>query len=639
MEITQTGHLNFSTNSTIKYTCIKIRFLGIVSTKVSKVSEEVYVLNQQVVLLGNPNNSEESILPEGKHSWPFEFRVPLHHIPSSGKYRHGTVKYTLSASITSKSFLGNMQEIKANTVIHLKDLINCLIQPYSDPVIANGSSNTKPDTDKDKNLASAQVNISRSAFLKGQLLHLTINLSHPKGIQRDPGCWIQLLRKETYQAGKEIKEYSHVVATSTYGVNIDSSTKKGNILAELSIPDSAIPTMVTTKIVSIRYFILILFDMRSKTGFMEGKARRNVSKKLRTKLLNAPGGFEIEIPITIGTVSDLHHQHRSSPFIPDALRSDLAVTNTINPIASITSATSKLSISAASNSASPVLVASSTSSSSPRSGSSSLTSTHDTRAGYNTLPAVYGRHASEPDYRPTTSNVNDYANRSRTLPGQQSSPSYQKALPSLPSIFTTTSAIPTAPMFADLTTSPGHISSPSANSYPFQQQPHFGPTPSMPSTYYPPPSSSSSSSYAYAPQSASQSATNPADSTLTHGQNGYPREKFTSPVHRHVNIQPPLSFQLPAPTAPQAVDVGLGPSSPGLSNRNPHRMSNQSFSSGPNRNSGEGYSQYQSRTASGPRNPQHLPPPNANNSDLVPPYTQSAQQSSERLYTSDYNKR
>ncbi|KAG0022048.1 hypothetical protein BGZ82_011122, partial [Podila clonocystis] len=82
---TITGNLTFNTSSSIKYTCIKIRFVGLASTKLAKTSEEVYVLNQQAVVLGNPNNAEESVLPEGKHSWPFEFAVPLQHIPSSGK--------------------------------------------------------------------------------------------------------------------------------------------------------------------------------------------------------------------------------------------------------------------------------------------------------------------------------------------------------------------------------------------------------------------------------------------------------------------------------------------------------------------------------------------------------------------------
>ncbi|KAF8928994.1 hypothetical protein BGZ58_009242 [Dissophora ornata] len=196
------GHLNLNTSASLKYTCIKIRFVGLVSTKIAKATEEVYVLNQQVVLLGNPNNAAEYVLPEGFHSWPFEFTVPYQHIPSSGKYRHGTVKYTLAAAICSKAFLGGMQETKANHAIRLKDLTNCARDPFSTPVSITGSSNIKPDTNKDKNLASATIQLARSAYLHGELLHIAINLQHPRDIQRDPGCWIQLLRKECYQAGE-----------------------------------------------------------------------------------------------------------------------------------------------------------------------------------------------------------------------------------------------------------------------------------------------------------------------------------------------------------------------------------------------------------------------------------------------------
>lgn len=79
------GHVNFNTSSSLKYTCIKIHFVGLVSTKIAKEKDDIYVLNQQVVLCGNPTNAEDFTLEEGKHSWPFEFVVPMHQIPSSGK--------------------------------------------------------------------------------------------------------------------------------------------------------------------------------------------------------------------------------------------------------------------------------------------------------------------------------------------------------------------------------------------------------------------------------------------------------------------------------------------------------------------------------------------------------------------------
>ncbi|KAF9163546.1 Arrestin domain-containing protein 1 [Mortierella sp. AD011] len=618
------GHLTFNTNSSLKYTCIKIRFVGTVSTKVAKASEEVYVLNQQVALLGNPNNAEEFTLPEGKHSWPFEFLVPLHHIPSSGKYRHGIVKYTLFATISSKTFLGGMQDVKANYVVQVKDLVNCTIQPYSEPITVNGSSNTKPDSNKPKNLASATVQLSRSAYLKGQPLHLSINMAHPRSIQRDPGCWIQLLRKESYNAGKEVKEYSHVVASATYAVNIESGTNTGTILADLTIPDKAIPSMTTTKIVSIQYYIVILFDMRPRTGFMERRSRRTVNKKLRSKLLDAPGGFEVEIPIVIGTVSDIHHQHRPSPFSRD--------------VASLTTAASNLSISDASNAM-----------------SLPPTSSHDTHTGYAALPVAYGRQASEPSYRSLTSTTNNFANRSRTLPSHQSSPAtnltYSKPLPFLPSMF--------------INTSPDYVGSSSTRP---PQPVHSISASSMPLTTSSQSSSSSSprSTYSSVPPLL-RPVPNPFDNTSMYGPNGYPREKGPDPMQRHINIQPPLSFNLPSPTAPQAVDLGLGPSSPGIYN---HRFSLIMAAQGSSNVDGEstgGYFQYppqppRSGAASGsehsPLQLQQQTPfiPESSTSSRglqqslsssddieherhsAPAYTQIAQSSGTEPYTTDHNK-
>lgn len=120
------------------------------------------------------------------------------------QYRHGVVKYSLTATISSKGFLGSMQDIKANLVLQLKNLINCAIAPYADPITSTGSGNTKPETNKPKNLATATVRLPQSAFMRGEQLNITIDLTHPRSIQRDPGCWILLQRKENYSAGKYV---------------------------------------------------------------------------------------------------------------------------------------------------------------------------------------------------------------------------------------------------------------------------------------------------------------------------------------------------------------------------------------------------------------------------------------------------
>ncbi|KAF9960509.1 hypothetical protein BGZ72_006734 [Mortierella alpina] len=337
------GHLTFNTSSSIRYTCVKIRFVGLVSTKVAKTAEEVYVLNQQVVLLGNPNNASDHVLPEGKHSWPFEFKVPLHHIPSSGKYRHGSVKYMLTAFITQKTFLGGMQEIKSNLTIQLKDLVNCAVDPYCNPASAQGSSNVKPDTNKPKNLAKANVQLAQSSCVQGQALQIAIDLAHPKKIQRDPGCWIKLIRTEHYYAGEHTKDYSHVVATTAKALSVDPGSGTGRIVAELKIPSDALPTMVTTKIISVQYHLLVLFDMRLRVGFMDRKLRRSLSKKQWDKLLSLPGGFEVKVPVVVGTISDKLHQHRPSPFSAAELQV-MSGTDANCPITSLVAAASQISL-------------------------------------------------------------------------------------------------------------------------------------------------------------------------------------------------------------------------------------------------------------------------------------------------------
>lgn len=62
--------------------------------------------------------------------------------------------------------------------------------------------------------------------------------------------------------------------------------------------------MDTTKIISIQYHILFLFDMRSQIGFFERKSKKTVNQKLRKKILDSPGGFEVDLPIIMDIVAE-----------------------------------------------------------------------------------------------------------------------------------------------------------------------------------------------------------------------------------------------------------------------------------------------------------------------------------------------
>lgn len=108
--------------------------------------------------------------------------------------------------VTSKGFLGGIQELKVNKAIELKDLINCAQEPFSNSTVITGSSNIKPATNKPKNLALATVTLAKSAYLKGQSILIDIDMSHPNSIQRNPGCWVQLIRKENYHAGEYVSK-------------------------------------------------------------------------------------------------------------------------------------------------------------------------------------------------------------------------------------------------------------------------------------------------------------------------------------------------------------------------------------------------------------------------------------------------
>lgn len=114
--------------------------------------------------------------------------------------------------------MGGVQELKATQTLQLKDLINVRVPPYSDSVSITGSSSIKPGSTKQKDMATATAKLSRAAFIRGQVVDIEIDLTHPAKINRNPGCYIQLVCRQHFYAG----EYVSTLA-AYYFVQIRSS--------------------------------------------------------------------------------------------------------------------------------------------------------------------------------------------------------------------------------------------------------------------------------------------------------------------------------------------------------------------------------------------------------------------------------
>ncbi|CAO3568557.1 unnamed protein product [Mortierella alpina] len=566
------GHVNLITTASVKCSCVKIQFTGIVTTKIAKASEEAYVLNQQVVIFGHANNAAETVLGEGKHSWPFEFTIPLQNLPSSGKFRHGTVKFTLNAIMISEGFLGLMMDSKVSRSVPVRDLINIRLQPYSNPISVQGRSFVEPMSNDPKDLATATVHLSRSAYLKGQIMHIDIDLSHPVNISRSPGCFIQLIRKEQYFAGDQAKEYSDVIATRAEALVVNSSMNTGKILAQVVIPDDAIPSMTTTKVILVEYHLNILFDMRRRTGLFEGRHDKKVNSKVRNKLLSSPGGFQIEVPVIIGTLSDSLHTQRLSPFVQrSATESAEGGSIRHSPLSPHSPTALNLS---------PTSSHSQFPQNPPQSEPPSYTPRYTRDQEMTPAPFDGGMHAVArgPGQHPSLNNPATHLthrNRShseaahfQTYASPRSnhsslSETINKPLPSVPQIATSLHR----PRVAQ---SSGPSASPSRAVQEATHLPSAKPTTawsvaphwSSAAAPTPAPAPAPASNTFQAPMLPPRRASSAIDVTL--GENGYPVEKNALAPQQPRNLPLPFSVMVEAPTAPRAVDLGLGPASPNI---------------------------------------------------------------------------
>ncbi|KAI1318197.1 Arrestin domain-containing protein 3 [Mortierella claussenii] len=615
------GNVHLTTTANLKYTCVRIHLIGLVTTKVAKAEEQVYVMNHQVVLIGSATNAIEYMLEEGKHSWPFQFSLPLQHIPSSGKYRHGTVKYFLAATLTSTGLMGGMQELKETLTIPIKDLINVSVAPYSAPVSVKGSSSLNSGGHNPRDLATAVVKLSRSAYLKGQHVQIEIDLYHPSKIQRNPGCFIQLIRKESYFAGEHAKEYSDKMVVRAEPLFVSADLNTGKIMTELTIPDTAVSSLSTTKILCIEYQLVVLLDMRKKTGFLEPRHGKKVKAAMRNRLLSNPGGFEVIVPIVIGTTSDGPHPQESESLIqsravqqgpPQSPTSDsssgsLALSGSpagspgrpLNPPSSPTAATTRLHLPASALPSSPP----------------GYTTRHfrsEGHTGYNTLPSSTvppNGYGLLPPQAPGLATVSTCRSRSYTaiplfpsapstpITSRQNDPSLisliSKPLPSLPQSSNQSAPSPTHHTSPTYYTSSTNITSPTYSTSPTSPSP---PLAGYSSWGYEP-SGSESGSGSAGQRSAYHSTSVPVprlplrpppqtsftgqEHSYIVNQSGYPLEKeIANP--QPMNIPPPISLAIEVPTAPCAVDLGLSPASPNIEHsqtvHRPRRLSEPSAS-------------------------------------------------------------
>ncbi|KAI8603943.1 hypothetical protein EDD21DRAFT_367710 [Dissophora ornata] len=536
------GHAHLTTSSSVKYSCIKAQFIGLVSTKLAKTEDQAYILSQQVVLLGNANNESEYVIEEGKYVWPFTFTIPRQHHPSSGKYRHGAVKYTLTVTLASAGFMGGMQELKASQTIQVKDLINIMDKPYSNPISVKGDSHLRPESDNPRNTATALVKLPRSAFLKGQRLNVEIELYHPFKVQRDPGCFIQLVRRERYFAGDQAKEYMDTIASCAEALVVDSNLSTGKIASELTVPDIALPTMTTTKIMSIEYELVVLFDMRPKKGFMESRHGKTVKSKMRNKLLSSPGGIEVHLPIFIGTLSDSSRAQRP------ALTSR-STSSSGSPAAPGSPARSLPSMSPSPKS-------------SPGYPRQPLPTATPEPPGYNFGRFTEGessrRHATDTLHVQAQPNAAPYPslrNRSHSaVPG--TAPSHFP--PADSQTYATHADIRNKPLplFPQTSTHLQPSPIPSVSSPASMSPPSSGPSMRPAATTAPAPQ--------LPPRSQHPNLPRGPGSMPALGRNGYPREKDALDQHRELPL--PIAMTVEMPTAPLAMDLGLGPASPRVEN-------------------------------------------------------------------------
>lgn len=174
------------------------------------------------------------------------------------------------------------------------------------------------ETKKDKEMrgTEAKVFLGQAGALAGDSISVKAVLCHTKPVKSLRGCIVTLYRLSRFDnESSEAKSFRKDLAQTVSPLFVDPKSLSGAVSTSLRIPPDTFPTIATAPLISFRYFVEVVLDLRGKLTGNDLSGKKLVTNTLgfaeTDALRREKGILNMQQEITIGTMC-----HTSPTFPP-----------------------------------------------------------------------------------------------------------------------------------------------------------------------------------------------------------------------------------------------------------------------------------------------------------------------------------
>ncbi|KAM4578933.1 arrestin domain-containing protein 3-like [Fundulus diaphanus] len=197
-----------------------------------------------------PEDSEETVLPEGIHVYKFSFKIPSENMPSSFKGNHGGIVYKLEAKLSRSWRMDSTADKELNFVSKSSSDFNTLLYQQAD-------STEKETGIFSKGQVHVDATVNKTAFTPGETMLIVAKVNNATSRNMTPK--FNLIRSITFLAQGDSKNEEYSVQKVVD--NVIKPHTQHEVRCELQVPTNEMPSIENCDIISVTHQLKVYLDI------------------------------------------------------------------------------------------------------------------------------------------------------------------------------------------------------------------------------------------------------------------------------------------------------------------------------------------------------------------------------------------
>ncbi|XP_017269164.1 arrestin domain-containing protein 3 [Kryptolebias marmoratus] len=219
------------------------------NTQIYWAKEKYYSIKQKILREARQDGSE--VIGIGRHVFPFSFKIPDGHMPSSFASHIGKIVHKMKAELRQSMKLTKKAEIHFIFVSKTDMNRPGLMDPQhgcQDKSLAFGSGKVSLD-----------AHITKMGYKPGEPINVTVEIINRSSRSVKPK--FQLYEKRSYFAQGRRKLETHTILKEK-GDDVDSSSSKNTVTKGIGLPSTLSPSILNCSIIKLEYRLKIYLDIK-----------------------------------------------------------------------------------------------------------------------------------------------------------------------------------------------------------------------------------------------------------------------------------------------------------------------------------------------------------------------------------------